>query len=115
MSKIAQKATARLLILILFAVQLTAELAHQHAAPNARPPVKSLAQQIQTELPRLRPMPLLCLACFFSSANQSPPPALTFIASFSPVAAVAPRPLYFFSQFYQTSSRNRAPPIGERV
>jgi len=110
MPKIAQKATARLLIFILFAVQLTAELAHQHAAPNTRWPVKNLAQQIQTELPRLRPVPPLCFACFFCSANQSLPLALTFIVNFSPVAAVAPTPPHFSSQFDNIPCRNRAPP-----
>jgi hypothetical protein len=110
MPKIAQKATARLLIFILFTVPLMAELAHQHSAPNARLPVKNLAQQIQTELPRLRPAPSLCLACLFSSENQSLPPALTFIVNFSPVAAVAPAYFHFFSQFDNIPCRNRAPP-----
>jgi len=110
MSKIVQKATARFLVFILFAVQLTAELAHQHAAPNARQPAKSLTRQIQNELPLLRPVPPRCLACFFSSENQSLPPALTFIAGFSPVAAVAPAHFHFFSQFDNIPCHNRAPP-----
>ena len=116
MPKIAHKITALLLIFILFAVQLAAELAHQHPTPNARQPLKSFTQQqVQIaglNLCRVQP---LCLACFFSNANQSLPPVLTVIVNFTQIAAVAPPPQYFFQQFFSISSQNRAPPSGVRV
>jgi hypothetical protein len=109
MTKRSQTATAQMLIFLLLAVHLTAELTHQHFTPKTRQAATSLVGYNQAlQLKNNQP---LCPACLFANQNQSfqqniayvvNPPSPVFVTSF---------PSQFFSQFQKAPCRNRAPPV----
>jgi hypothetical protein len=110
MPKKTRKATALILIFLLLAANLMAELAHHHFAPSARQAGKNLTWQNQSPLPKIKSAQLLCLACLFASENQSTGSELTFFSSLPSFPFAPPTTTLLFSQLQKTPCRNRAPP-----
>jgi len=111
MRKRIQKIAALVLVALLSVVHLTAELAHQHFAPNARPPDERLVWQIENHGPELKSGQLLCPACLFANQHQSLQPAIFYVVNPPPQFFFTPLSSSLFSQFQKIPCRNRAPPV----
>jgi len=110
MAKKAPKVTALLLIVLLLAINLTAELSHQHFAAGAWQPAKSLIGQLQKPWPKITSGQQLCPACLFTHQNQSTHNDIAYAVNLPAWVFVSSFPSALFSQFPPLPCRNRAPP-----
>lgn len=115
MPKKTRRATALILIFLLLAANLMAELAHHHFTAGAEEAVTSRSWQIPSSLPATKSAQSLCLACLFASENQGIRSDVALLSELPSFPFVTPNTPSLFAQRLKISSHNRAPPRVEWI